>query len=174
MIDRGLWALTAACAAATFWFSFVTSPPGADLFPGADKVVHAIAFFTTTLSFLLSAVWRPGRGEGLFPLGWRWFLPAAVAGGVVIEIFQTMIPARTAEANDILAGSIGIAAAVAVHALSDSVCRHVWRNWIRARIAMLRPSVTADSNLLWESTHLRMEGGPPLPSVGSAMSKTAV
>ena len=117
IIDVGFWALTAACVATTFWFSFVSPPPGADLFPGADKVVHAIAFFATTLSFLLSAVWRPGRGKGRFPEGWRWFLPAAVAGGVMIEIIQGMIPTRTAEANDMFAGMIGIAAAVAIHAL---------------------------------------------------------
>jgi VanZ family protein len=130
-IDGGLWALTAACAAATFWFSFVSPPPGADLFPGADKVVHAIAFFTTTLSFLLSAVWRPGRGKGRFPAGWRWFLPAAVAGGVVIEIVQGMIPTRTAEAYDMLAGAIGIAVAVAIHALIR------WRT--APRVAQLDP-----------------------------------
>jgi VanZ family protein len=131
VLDVGFWALTAACVAATLWFSFVAPPPGADLFTGADKVVHAIAFFTTTLSFLLSAVWRPGRGKGRFPEGWRWFLPAAAAGGVVIEIVQDMIPTRTAEAYDMLAGAIGVAAAVAVHALIR------WR--MAPRVAQLDP-----------------------------------
>jgi VanZ family protein len=117
MIDRGLWTLTAACAATTLWFSFGTRPPGADLLPGADKIGHAIAYFATTLSFLFAAVWRPGRGEGRFPDGWRWFLPAALVGGVGIEILQGMIGTRTAEVYDMVAEVIGTSAAVAVHAL---------------------------------------------------------
>ena len=67
IIDVGFWAWRRPAAAATS-FGFVSPPPGADLFPGADKVVHAIAFFATTLSFLLSAVWRPA-GQGPIPGG---------------------------------------------------------------------------------------------------------
>jgi VanZ family protein len=117
MIDRGLWTLTAACAATTLWFSFVAPPPGADLFPGADRVGHAMAYFTTTLSFLFAAVWRPGRGIGRFPHLGTWFPLAAIAGGAVIEILQGMTATRAAEAYDLVAEAIGTGAALAVHTL---------------------------------------------------------
>ena len=111
-----LWALTASCAGITLWFSFGAGPPGASLFPSADKVGHAIAYFATTLSFLFAAVWRPGGGRTRFPkLGW-WFPVAAVAAGGMIEILQGMTPTRSAEFTDVIAEAIGTAAAVAVHA----------------------------------------------------------
>ena len=89
LIDAALWALTLLCAGLTLSWSFGPSAPGADAFPGADRVGHGIAFFATSLSFLLAAVWRPGRGRG--PLhAWRWALVAAliVLGGLV-EIGQS-------------------------------------------------------------------------------------
>jgi VanZ family protein len=122
MIDRALWGLTAACTSTTLWFSFVAPPPGADLFPGADRVGHAIAYFTTTLSFLFAAVWRPGRGIGRFPDLGRWFPLTAIAGGAVIEILQGMTATRAAEIYDLVAEAIGIVAALALHAL---IRRHV-------------------------------------------------
>ena len=127
MIDRGLWTLTAACVAATLWFSFVAPPPGADLFPGADRMGHAIAYFTTTLSFLFAAVWRPGRGIGRLPHLGRWFPLAAIAGGAVIEILQGMTASRTAEIYDLVAEAIGAVAALAAHTL------------IRRRISLRHP-----------------------------------
>lgn len=117
MIDRGLWALTGICAAITLWFSFVAPPPGADLFEGADRIGHALAYFTTTLSFLFAAVWRPGRGVGRFPTLGRWFPLAAITGGAVIEILQGMTASRTAEVFDLVAEAIGAAAALSLHAL---------------------------------------------------------
>lgn len=116
-IDRGLWAVTAACVAATLWFSFVAQPPGTDLFPGADKVDHAVAYFATTMSFLFAAVWRPGRGVGCFPHLGKWFAVAAIAGGGVIEILQTMTAKRAGDLDDLVAEAIGTAAALAMHAL---------------------------------------------------------
>jgi VanZ family protein len=117
MIDRALWGLTAASAGTTLWFSFVAPPPGADLFPGADRLGHAIAYFTTTLSFLFAAVWRPGRGVGRFPELGRRFALAAIAGGGSIEILQGMTATRAAEIGDVVAEAIGTTVAVAVHAL---------------------------------------------------------
>ena len=116
IIDIGLLALTAACVAATLWFSFVTQPPGVALFAGADEVGHAIAYFATTLSFLFAVVWRPGRGEGRFPRLGKWFLLAAIAGGGLIEILQGMT-LRDAEFNDLIAEAIGAGAAVVIFAL---------------------------------------------------------
>lgn len=117
VIEGALWGLTVACAAATFWFSFVAPPPGADLFSGADKVGHAIAYFATTLSFLLAAVWRPGRGPGPFPrLGLR-FAVVAIAAGAIIEILQGMTASRSAQALDLVAEAVGTASALLVHSL---------------------------------------------------------
>ena len=115
IIDGGFWALTAACVAATLWFSFLAPPPGADLFTGADKVGHAVAYFATTLSFLFAAVWRPGKGFGRSAHFGLWFALAAIAGGAVIEMIQGMTATRSAQAYDLVAEAIGTAAAVAVH-----------------------------------------------------------
>jgi VanZ family protein len=117
MIDKALWSLTAASAATTLWFSFVAPPPGADLFPGADRLGHAVAYFATTLSYLFAAVWRPGRGTGRSAHLGRWFPLAAIAGGVVIEILQGMTATRAAEVYDVVAEAIGATVAAAVHAL---------------------------------------------------------
>jgi VanZ family protein len=133
IIDVGFWALTAACVAATLWFSFVAPPPGADLFPGADKVGHAVAYFATTLSFLFAAVWRPGKGVDRSARLGVWFALAAIAGGAVIEILQGMTATRSAQALDLVAEAIGTAAAVAVHSLIR------WR--IASRVAELDPRV---------------------------------
>jgi VanZ family protein len=128
VVDAVLWALAVACAAGTIWFSFGAPPPGAALFPGADKAGHAIAYFATTLSFLFAAVWRPGRGPGRFPrLGW--LVPVAAVGvGGAVEILQGLTPARTAELNDVVAEVLGSAAAMAVHALV--------RWWARRRLVL--------------------------------------
>ena len=131
IIDVGLWGLTAACVAATLWFSFVAPPPGANLFPGADKVGHAVAYFATTLSFLFAAVWRPGREFGRPANLGLWFALAAIAGGAVIEILQGMTATRSAQAFDLVAEAIGTATAVAIHALI--------RRQLRQRPAHTRP-----------------------------------
>jgi VanZ family protein len=115
MIDRGLWALTAACIATTVWFSFGAQPPGAHLFSGADKVGHAVAYLATTLSFLFAAVWRPGRGIGRFARLGGWFALAAIAGGAVIEILQSQIATRGGDLADLVAEVVGTAAAMAIH-----------------------------------------------------------
>jgi VanZ family protein len=122
-IDLALWVLAAACAATTLWFSFGAPPPGANLFPGADKVGHAIAYFATTLSFLFAAVWRPGRGKGRFSRLGLWFPAAAVVAGVAIEMLQGMAPPRSAEVNDVVAEVIGAGIAMAVFSLVR------WRQW---------------------------------------------
>jgi len=115
-IDFSLWILTGLFATTTIWFSFVAPPPGVNLFPGADKVQHGIAYFATTLSFLFAAVWRPGRGDGPFPRLSRWIFAAVVIVGIVVEAIQEQTPARTAELADVAAEAIGAGAAIAIHA----------------------------------------------------------
>jgi VanZ family protein len=131
-MEWALWALTASCAGITLWFSFGAAPPGASMFPGADKVGHAIAYFATTLSFLFAAVWRPGATTARFPRMGRWFPVAAIAVGGLIEILQGMTPTRSAQFSDLVAEIIGTTAAVAVHATVR------WR--VTSRRANDRPS----------------------------------
>ena len=114
-MDLILWTITFACAGATLWFSFGAPPPGADLFEGADKVGHAIAYFATTLSFLFAAVWRPGRDSGRWAHMGVWFAIGAVAAGAVVEVLQGMTD-RAAQVLDIVAEALGAGAALAVHA----------------------------------------------------------
>jgi len=114
-LDVTLWATTAACLATTLWFSFVQAPPGGDLFTGADKVGHGLAYFATTLSFLFAVVWRPGRGEGRWPRLGMWVPVAAVALGAVIELLQGLTPKRTPEVRDVLAEAVGAVLALLVH-----------------------------------------------------------
>ena len=125
IIDGGFWVSTAACVGVTLWFSFVAPPPGADLFPGADKVGHAIAYFTTTMSFLFTAVWRPGRGVDRSVRLGILFALAAITGGAVIEILQGMTATRTAEAYDLLAEAIGTTAALVVHSVTRRLTLHL-------------------------------------------------
>ena len=114
-LDVALWCTAALCAFVTLWFSFFASPPGAGLFPNADKVGHALAYFATTLSFLFAAVWRPGRGDGRLPNAGYWFPVVAVVCGIVVEILQGFTATRSAQAGDVLAEVIGAGLALGVH-----------------------------------------------------------
>ena len=115
-MDVALWFTAALCALITLWFSFGASPPGADAFPGADKVGHALAYFATTLSFLFAAVWRPVRGDGSLPNAGYWFPAVAVLAGIVIEVLQGLTASRSAQAGDALAEVVGAGLALGVHA----------------------------------------------------------
>jgi hypothetical protein len=78
-----------------------------------DKLLHFGAYAATTGAFLLAAVWRPGRGDGLVPRA----APALVAVAIVVaaglEVAQTTLVAdRTADGLDAVAGSLGAALAL--------------------------------------------------------------
>jgi VanZ family protein len=128
-IDLALWILTGACAGATLWFSFFSGPPGAHLFPEADKVGHALAYGSTLLCFMFAAAWRPVRGDGPFP---RSALPVAIlaiAVGALIEVLQGRYFHRDAQSLDVMAEFIGSFAAFAIFNL---VRRHLDRRPERA------------------------------------------
>jgi VanZ family protein len=113
-----LWLVAAACVCLTVYFSFWGSPPEANAFRGADKVGHALAYFATTLSFLLAAVWRPGRGPGRWPRAGLWFPIAAVLAGITVEIMQaTLTSTRNGEIGDVVAEAIGAGLAFAAYTL---------------------------------------------------------
>jgi hypothetical protein len=118
VVDGALWLAWMACFGATLYFSFWADPFGG-AFHGADKVGHAVAYFATTISFLLVAVWRPGRGLGRWPQAGVWFPVAAVIAGIAVEIMQaTLTATRTAEVGDVVAEVVGSGLAFIVHALT--------------------------------------------------------
>jgi len=98
-IRRGLFLF---CSAALL---VVTLMPSA-LLPeahGADKVEHALAFAILTVLAVWSLPWR----------AWKLVI-MLIAFGILIEILQAVLPFnRDAEAWDVLADSIGIAAGMA-------------------------------------------------------------
>lgn len=117
-IDAVLWGLSVASAGITLFWSFGPSPNAAAAFSGADKVMHAAAYFVTALLFFLAAVWRPGRGPG--PLdGYRWVLVMAIiAIGGMVEIGQQAFTARRqAEFVDWIAEIVAVLGAFGVIAL---------------------------------------------------------
>lgn len=114
LIDAVLWLLAAGFASSTAYFSFGNAPSAAGAFPGADKFWHAVAYFLTVICVLLAAVWRPGRGPGIWP-GTRWLIAAgAVTAGGTIELAQGLT-ARGPELLDWVAEIVGVGMAVGLH-----------------------------------------------------------
>jgi VanZ family protein len=111
-LDLLLWVLTTASAALTLVFSISAVPPGMNGFPHADKMWHGLAYFTTSLFFLLAAVWRPGRGAGPFPRGGIVFALLGAAAGGVVEFAQGFTALREPELLDWVAEAVGILAAL--------------------------------------------------------------
>jgi hypothetical protein len=117
LVDSALWATTAVLTLLTLLFSFGLSPPGTGTFALADKLGHGAMYFATFLCFLLSAVWRPGRGDASFPTKSPLFAIGVVITGMAIEVLQEVATTdRRAEVGDVLAEVIGAFGALAVHA----------------------------------------------------------
>jgi VanZ family protein len=114
LLDLLLWVLTALSAALTLVFSIGLVPPEANGFPHADKVWHGLAYFTTSLLFLLAAVWRPGRGAGPFPRAAIVFALLGSAVGGAVEIAQGFMATRHQELLDWIVEVVGISAALGV------------------------------------------------------------
>lgn len=108
------WTLTLATVAAILWLTLSPAPLGPQpplLFPGADKVVHALMFGFLTLMLCLDRQ----RAKG-----WKSPAPAFVWGaaaasallGTAIEFAQlSMGLGRGFETSDILADAVGAALA---------------------------------------------------------------
>jgi VanZ family protein len=112
-IDVVLWAAAILCGLVTLWWSLVSLPPERHLFRGVDKLQHGLAYFVTSLSLLLAAVWRPGRGDGPFARWSIWIVGALVAAGAGIEVLQSFI-GRDAELGDWIAEIVAVALAYGV------------------------------------------------------------
>jgi VanZ family protein len=109
--DAVLWALAGLALGATLLYSLVTTPPGANAFPIADKLLHAGCYVVVTGSLLLAAVWRPGRGDGAFPQAGEVIVGAIVAFGIAIEVLQGAFFHRTADPRDVVANLAGASVA---------------------------------------------------------------
>lgn len=116
---RKAWRLLAVVTVvAVSWLAFTPNPPpAADL--GWDKANHFTAF--ATLAFLGMQCLKP-RGSRPF-----WVLAAMLAFGVLIELVQSQIPGRDADAQDVLADMIGAVIGLAVHALAIWGLRKITR-----------------------------------------------
>lgn len=83
--------------------------PGATMSSGVDKLDHLTAFASLTLA-ALGGFGPVRRGRITFAL---------MGYGVLIELVQTQVPGRSAEALDVLADSIGIAAGLLIAGLAS-------------------------------------------------------
>lgn len=104
------WSLTAVCLAAILWLTLASKPLGDNdiqLFPGADKVAHAIMFGGFTLC--IAADWSRRRG-------WRRVLPKVAAAAVAASFLlgalteflqQSMHSGRSGDSLDLLADTVG-------------------------------------------------------------------
>lgn len=95
------------CVALVYWafIFFLTHVPssGGNGIPGADKVMHFLAYFGLALLIAFVAVlWR---GFSLSLLIGVWLLVAGY--GIVDELSQTLVPGRTCSAADWIADALG-------------------------------------------------------------------
>jgi VanZ family protein len=84
----------------TSWFAFSPQPPGFQ-FKDSDKVNHLLAFSSLTLVCGLGMA--PLRSRSVFTLA------AMLLFAVFIELVQSQLPTRSADALDVLADGVGIA-----------------------------------------------------------------
>jgi VanZ family protein len=113
LIDTALWACSLVSATVLVWFSVAAIPPTPSGSAG-DEILHGLAYAFTFGTFLLAAVWRPGRGPGILD-GYETVLAvAALALGVALEALQAAV-GRDPSALDAAADAIGVALAWAGH-----------------------------------------------------------
>lgn len=104
------WILTIVTLAVIFWLTLAPHPVGdmdIPLFPGADKIVHALMFGFLTFVILLDL---SRGGEWRKIKGWELIISAAasIALGVVIEYIQrAMNLGRSFDILDMVADAIG-------------------------------------------------------------------
>lgn len=97
---RVLWrVLLAVLLVVITTLALVPAPPKV-ITTGWDKSNHALAF----ASLAFSSVWALWQR----PRQWVWLVLALVAYGIGIEIAQSFLPPREADAKDVLADSVGI------------------------------------------------------------------
>ena len=108
-LDGLLWAAALGLAGVSCWLSLMVPGTNPKVFPGSDKIVHAVVVAAGVALFLLAAVWRPGRGPGRFPRAAPWIVLGAVTLGGLIEILQGSVFDGDPELRDWVADVAGAA-----------------------------------------------------------------
>ena len=108
-LDGLLWTAALGLAGASCWLSLMVPGTNPKVFPGSDKIVHAVVVAAGVALFLLAAVWRPGRGPGRFPRAVPWIVLGAVILGGLIEILQGSVFDGDPELRDWVADVAGAA-----------------------------------------------------------------
>lgn len=106
------WIFTILILGAILWLTLAPKPLGDEdipLFPGADKIAHALMFGALTGAVLLD--WQRKRGWRKVPVGGVWLTAAgASAVGVAVEFAQrSMHLGRGFEITDMIADGAGAA-----------------------------------------------------------------
>lgn len=104
------WTLTIVCFLSICWLTLAPHPlPDNDipLFPGADKIVHAIMFGGFTLCIILD--WNRRHGWPVTVSKADWYAPVYASGfGIVTELLQQEMNAgRSGDVWDLVADIIG-------------------------------------------------------------------
>jgi VanZ family protein len=107
-VDTFLWALSWLMLLVVVLLSLVPLP-AFPATPGVDKLVHGFAYAALTLSFLFAGVWRPGRGEGSYPMAAIVIVVGTTLVGVIVELIQDVQSYRSMDAFDALADAVGAA-----------------------------------------------------------------
>lgn len=99
--QRRLWrALLGLLLVVITWLALVPKPPEG-LSTGWDKTNHLLAFSTLAFCCVWACWPRPRQ--------WPLLVGALLTYGVAIEIAQSFLPPRSADAADVLADGLGIA-----------------------------------------------------------------
>lgn len=122
LAEAAFWIAAFGTVVATFVYSLGPAPSMLHAFPAADKVVHACAYGAITLTWLLAAVWRPGRGGGVIAGSGLRVVIAAIFLGSAVEIAQHVVQ-RDAELLDAVADTVGALLGFAVWRLVRALDR---------------------------------------------------
>lgn len=102
--DGLLWSLGGVCLAGVVLLSLTWESPIESLL--LERAGHLVAYAAVTGSFLLAAVWRPGRGTGRWPRAVTSIVLGGVALGALFEGVQALI-GRDPDLIDLAADAAG-------------------------------------------------------------------
>jgi len=122
LVEAAFWIAAFGTLVLTFVFSLGPAPSALNGFPIADKIFHASAYGAITLTWLLAAVWRPGRGGGVIAGDALGVVVAAILLGSAVEVAQHFVY-RDAQVLDAVADAVGAAAGLAVWGLVRALDR---------------------------------------------------
>jgi VanZ family protein len=115
VINGILWAISLLLLFAVVYGSLNREPPLPIKF--SDKVWHFLSYASLTTSFLLSAVWFPGRKTSGLPLRASYIVGFALALGVALEVLQVFTLTRVADLFDALMNALGVWAGFTIWSL---------------------------------------------------------